>query len=697
MINNYSIKPSVLPYNYLLIGGISYLVIVICNMLGDISSVVPEFVYSAFIVSFLLSHLFFFKAFTERKIAGSIDQVFTFVVVGGLIVLFFSLIVDLIGIGLGKISQSIHLQLFQELVSYYLTVFYLLFTLFLFKQYLFFFHRNRSAVVSFQAFLVLLIIGALMGFQGYDFPLWFSQIILFIGVILSFILNTRIKWIAFLDRKEQILCIGLLAIIALTLVGLYQQFSQSNLPYLISEPLHQNVFVLLLFISVGSYSIFSLLALLFNLPISSVKRERESEIESYDEMSRRALGKEDPDSIYRLMFDVCVKNTNSDGGWLYLDEVTRKVSSNIGSGKYEFIGITKQDAFYMGTQVRFEEDLRKSPSKDHFYYPNLGRLKVGERGRLVYKSLLVFPITSNDNLRGHIGLVKRYEEGFDEYLINLSRSYINQGRVANQSAQLLQSAIENARFKEQLDIAKDVQTSLLPQNFPDSPYIDVATSIDFAQEVGGDYYDYNFISEDVIAFVIGDVSGKGTAAAFHMAQMKGIFHALIQLCLPADNFMVMANEALRNCLIKRGLFITLTYVSFDFKARKAIYSRAGHCPLLVYSASKKEAFYLEKGGIGLGIVGGSSFINNVSVEEYEIDEGDIVVLYTDGISEGRSDNTEEMFGYDRMRDILEKNHYLSAQVIKNAIYEEFRYFTNDNSQGDDASLVIIKINSLKKN
>src|SRR5690606_6033987 len=103
------------------------------------------------------------------------------------------------------------------------------------------------------------------------------------------------------------------------------------------------------------------------------------------------------------------------------------------------------------------------------------------------------------------------------------------------------------------------------------------------------------------AFVMGDVSGNGTSAAFNMAQMKGVFQSLVQMDVKADEFMIYANNALSRCLEKNS-FITLTMFIIDTREKKFQCARAGHCPSLYFSIKDQNAFYLNNKGLGLGII-----------------------------------------------------------------------------------------------
>jgi len=198
-----------------------------------------------------------------------------------------------------------------------------------------------------------------------------------------------------------------------------------------------------------------------------------------------------------------------------------------------------------------------------------------------------------------------------------------------------------------------------------------------------------------LALVLGDVSGKGTSAAFHMAQMKGIFQSLMQLCLPADSFLMMANQAVSNCL-ERSRFISLVYILLDFGFDTLSYSRAGHCPMLFYSAKTEQVTYFSGKGLGLGIIRNNSYANHIDIQEIKIRKNDVIVLYTDGLVEGRKSDSVEQYGYERLKQCLRANCRKSAEEIKQAICDDFYEFSENSTYKDDTTLLVIKITKQNK-
>ena len=199
-----------------------------------------------------------------------------------------------------------------------------------------------------------------------------------------------------------------------------------------------------------------------------------------------------------------------------------------------------------------------------------------------FRSILAFPIyVKGDNI-GTLALLKELPDGFNKEMTKIVSTFSNQAGISIENFRLMEEALQNERYKEELKIAKMVQKSLLPTLLEQDKDFEIAAFSESADEVGGDYYDTLRVNEDLISIIIADVSGKGTTAAFHMSQMKGIFHSLGQRDIEPDTFMIQANQALVYCL-ERGSFISATYFSINTKTKKIRYARAGHCPVLVLS------------------------------------------------------------------------------------------------------------------
>ena len=196
------------------------------------------------------------------------------------------------------------------------------------------------------------------------------------------------------------------------------------------------------------------------------------------------------------------------------------------------------------------------------------------------------------------------------------------------------------------------------------------------------------MNDHKISLIVADVSGKGTTAAFHMSQMKGIFHSLAQDCIKPDEFMCKANQALVYCL-ERGSFISATFFIVDTNEKKVHYSRAGHCPLLYYSAAKSKAEYFKDKGIALGMVKNRSYSNFIEANEFHYQRGDIMVLYTDGVTEAKNAKGDE-FGYERLADVLLEVKEMAPKQIQEHLIRRLYEFSGTSNINDDYTTMIVK-------
>jgi serine phosphatase RsbU (regulator of sigma subunit) len=164
----------------------------------------------------------------------------------------------------------------------------------------------------------------------------------------------------------------------------------------------------------------------------------------------------------------------------------------------------------------------------------------------------------------------------------------------------------------------------------------------------------------------------------------------VQLDLNPADFIIHANSALSRCLEKTS-FITISFFIIDSKLRKVSFARAGHCPTLVYKSSDKEAVYFTSKGLGLGIIRNSNFQNYVHVNEFIFDKGDMVLLYTDGITEAKNEEGIE-YGYERLKNFLKTNSNKDVNSFQECLIKDLYNYCGKRTMDDDYTTVILKFN-----
>jgi serine phosphatase RsbU (regulator of sigma subunit) len=177
-----------------------------------------------------------------------------------------------------------------------------------------------------------------------------------------------------------------------------------------------------------------------------------------------------------------------------------------------------------------------------------------------------------------------------------------------------------------------------------------------------------------------------------MAEVKGIFESLSKVISEPRELLIATNDILKESL-SRNSFVTALYGIIDKKKGLINFARAGHMPLLICSNGKVKD-YLPK-GIGLGLDFGKNFDSNIENMEIKLNNNDIMLLYTDGVTESRNSKNEE-FGFERFKDIIEKNYNNSLEEITGKIFEGVSVFSKEEQQHDDITLVLFKWNNFIK-
>ncbi len=258
---------------------------------------------------------------------------------------------------------------------------------------------------------------------------------------------------------------------------------------------------------------------------------------------------------------------------------------------------------------------------------------------------------------------------------------------------LLRQQQEKKRLEEEMRLARDIQTSLLPSGPLSSPGIEIAAVCVPAREVGGDYYDVLPLRDGRVGVLIADVSGKGMSAALYMAEMKGLILSLSEIHQSPKALLIAANRIISHHLDSRS-FITMTYAVFDPAARTMTYARAGHTPLIVLpngNGRNGHAQLLAPDGmvLGLRIDGGERFDALLQEETLNLALGDVLVFYTDGISEAMNTDSD-CFGEPRLCQLVEEHGHLAFEELRERILREIDAFVGGAPQHDDMTMILVK-------
>lgn len=316
-----------------------------------------------------------------------------------------------------------------------------------------------------------------------------------------------------------------------------------------------------------------------------------------------------------------------------------------------------------------------------------------ERVKIVNKSvqmdsLLVFPLHTKDRVVGVVNIVNSGDDGkFSNRDMELLVTITNLLSISIENALLYKEALEQERMQEQLNIARKIQQDLMPIESPLLNGYEIFGINLTCDETGGDYFDY-FSSnpEKFLQIVIGDVSGHGIGSALIMASARAHIRAFANHIADIKRAMSIINNLLIVDMERSNQFMTLKLMTLDFESNTIRYISAGHEIGLIYRPAEDIIIELESTGVPLGL------LENVDYAErcFELQEKDVLLLYTDGIKEAMNFD-EEMFGLARIKDALKQYSSLPAEEIQARIIQDVNDFTNNADQTDDWTIIVLKV------
>jgi len=299
------------------------------------------------------------------------------------------------------------------------------------------------------------------------------------------------------------------------------------------------------------------------------------------------------------------------------------------------------------------------------------------------RSEMVAPIISNDEVIGVFDLESDELNAYandDLEILNLLSSQV---AIIIEKVMLHEQLIEKQRLQTQLEIARQVQLQLLPPKDPELEGFDISAYNFPTEEVSGDYYDWVRIYDDQIGIVIADVSGKGVPAALLMAFLRASLRAATHIGYAPHISMSKVNYLLWES-IERNQFVTGFYGTLDATNRTLAYSNAGHNPPFLLDAEGK-AHFEKRGGVPLGMFRDTRYYEYYAT----IESGQMLVLYTDGVTEAMNPAGEE-YGLDRLVDAARRGRDLSARELIDFIHREVIDWTEGLGVTDDVTFFIVK-------
>lgn len=298
---------------------------------------------------------------------------------------------------------------------------------------------------------------------------------------------------------------------------------------------------------------------------------------------------------------------------------------------------------------------------------------------------LIVPMKLQGRTKGLILLGKRmnlqeYTDDDIEYIFSVGSLAI----ISLENRRLFQEALEKYKLEEELDFARDIQKNLLPQSIPHLESFDIAAINVSSRQVGGDYYDIIKLDDDNYCIAIADVSGKGIPASLLMANIQAFLRVICKHGMNIEEATALINDLLFENT-SDGRFITFCWGILNQQNKTINYVNAGHNPPLLLCDGKLTK--LSSGGIILGVM--KTFMPYVS-EVINLKKDDVLVFFTDGISEAMNIKGEE-FSDERLEKIVIESSGLSAKEIMNNIRNEVLDFSSGTVQSDDLTMIVVKV------
>jgi serine phosphatase RsbU (regulator of sigma subunit)/putative methionine-R-sulfoxide reductase with GAF domain len=301
------------------------------------------------------------------------------------------------------------------------------------------------------------------------------------------------------------------------------------------------------------------------------------------------------------------------------------------------------------------------------------------------RSLLIVPLAT----RGEVVGAMLVDQGarptrFTPHEIDVVMAIANQAAVAIEGARLTREAEDKRRMEYELGLARQIQTSFLPEACPEIPGYQIDALWQTAREVSGDFYDFVALTGGRFAITIADVSDKGIAAAMFMALSRTILRTMtIGKPTPRET-VERANDVIL-ADARSEMFVTVFHGVLDPQTHQFTYVNAGHNPPLFYRAAQKELTTLKEHGIALGVM------PNITLQEYCItfEPGDLLLMYTDGVTDAIN-TSEEEFGAERLADLVACNAHLAPDALIDEIARAVTDFAGEGAHFDDLTMIALK-------
>lgn len=239
-------------------------------------------------------------------------------------------------------------------------------------------------------------------------------------------------------------------------------------------------------------------------------------------------------------------------------------------------------------------------------------------------------------------------------------------------------------LQNELDVANNIQQSVLPASFPESDHFEIYASMQPARNVGGDFYDIQILRDGKIGLAIADVSDKGMPAALFMMSSRMLLKGAGQRFEHPGDALTEVNNLL-DAENEAAMFVTLFYAIYNPATCEFHYANGGHNEPIIVHPNGDVTVIQPTGGTALGIIPGIDYLE----EMVKLEPGDTVILYTDGITEAFNE-AGELFGLDRLCEVFRNKQAQSAEETSKMVFDAVNAFAGDEPQSDDQACLVFR-------
>ncbi len=353
-----------------------------------------------------------------------------------------------------------------------------------------------------------------------------------------------------------------------------------------------------------------------------------------------------------------LKNINYDG---YPAHVIENLHLKVGEGSIGWVVQNKK--------LDVIDDVRKA---DHYYCL-----------RDATRSQCSIPLIFDEKVLGVICLESDRLSYFNQQMVEMLQLFSQMAAIAIHNANQFKILLEKQALEHELINASQIQKALLVQRFPRVGGLSIGAVNIPSKIVSGDLYDVIKYDDTTVGLAIGDVSGKGAPAAITMALVLAGLRSQRQFFMTTCDVVYRLNNLLYESSLE-GNYVSFFYALVSTQKNQVIFTNAGHNPPIILRKDDSVE-RMKDGGIVLGFQPNINF----KQKEFEFNHGDIILMYTDGITEAMNEQEEE-FGEERLIEVLKKNRHLSVYELRQKIIQEVQQFSNKEEYEDDMTLVLCK-------